>query len=157
MNALIYMYGSWSWAEPATLTRSPLRRTFRLYVRLGRRWRAVAELANYVLTAILMRPPASAHALPATGEPPGLAPSAYCAALACRVGDHPAQTFPVALIDAWPHVAEPAATRYEVNEQARTEVRSFAQEAESFFAKAVSSQILLSATASPHITSLLIN
>ena len=47
-----------------------------------------------------------------------LAPSAYLAALACPVGEHPAQTFPVALIDTRAHVAEPAATRYKVNEQA---------------------------------------
>src|ERR1700757_2915543 len=51
--------------------------------------------------------------------------SAYLAAFACPVGDHPAQTFPVALIGTRPHVAEPAATRYEVNEQARTEVAVF--------------------------------
>ena len=57
---------------------------------------------------------------------PILASSAYLAALVCSVGDHPAQTFPVALIDTRPHVGKPAATRYEVNEQAGTEVAVFA-------------------------------
>jgi hypothetical protein len=57
---------------------------------------------------------------------PILAPSTYLAALVCSVGDHPAQTFPVTLIDTRPHVGEPAATRYEVNEQAGTEVAVFA-------------------------------
>ena len=52
---------------------------------------------------------------------------AYLAALVCPVGDHPAQTFPVALIDTRAHVAEPAATRHEVYEQARTEVAVFAR------------------------------
>src|SRR5580693_2105747 len=56
---------------------------------------------------------------------PVLTPLAYLAALVCPVGDHPAQTFPVALIDTRAHVAEPAAIRYEVYEQARTEVAVF--------------------------------